>query len=291
MVGLVRGDRTFPQVDKGCESVVLEKYDPIGGKRFVVLEIKVGEGERIDPSINNVTVRVTEESNLHDLLQNHKDLATLNLTTHEGWQKKINPCNAQSGWVDLPSGETPKDDNSAGSSAIVYRAKVLWNTTTEPLGHNGTHTVSLSAVNGDTAVTKISFQRYVVGEGWQAPYASGPAPKFAQVKNLVIKYDPAETAPAEQRSPAFSFDIDDGTDEGEYVWAIYMRPTPSADRSVQGDAYLRKTETAPGATGKSWNGQKNDNTGDLQPRNTYTFDIVVWEVENAQAFINDPNLP
>ncbi len=124
------------------------------------------------------------------------------------------------------------------------------------------------------------------------------------VRNLVVtnvqsnvgedyfKYDPDEDAPAEERNPSFSFDIEDAADDGEYVWVMYMRPTPAPSWDATDWAWLRGTQSAPGTITASWNGKRDNNTSsddEVEERGTYTYDIVIWEVDDAGQFIQDPN--
>jgi len=156
----------------------------IGGHVFVVVEVKVGAGERVDPTADNISIEVTEEDSLHNPYP-QSQLNCFNLNVAANWEKKLEPCNADSIWIPLDANETPKTTNLNNPSHVVYRAKALWDTTQVPLGRNARHKLH-TTINGDPDTTQLTFQRYTAETDWQPPYASGPGVKRVDVRNLVI---------------------------------------------------------------------------------------------------------
>jgi len=153
------------------------------------------------------------------------------------FQKQRSPSEAVAVGAPLEAGETPKSENTNGGAAVVYRAKLPWDTTKVPLGHNARHTVRVCAINGNSEVTAITFQRSTLPTGWQAPYPSGPDAKSAQVSNLVItdvvtnagnadyiKFDP-DSADDSLRHPTISFRLKDDGDPHRYKWTVWIRRT------------------------------------------------------------------
>ena len=126
----------------------------IGGHVFVVVEVKVGAGERVDPTADNISIEVTEEDSLHNPYP-QSQLNCFNLNVAANWEKKLEPCNADSIWIPLDANETPKTTNMNNPSHVVYRAKALWDTTQVPLGHNARHKLH-TTINGDPKPVSIN---------------------------------------------------------------------------------------------------------------------------------------
>jgi len=268
-------------------------YMPIGGKVFVVLEIKVGPGERVDPIADTIGIEVTEEDSIHNPYPPairragpHSQLNCFNLNGGGQWEKKVEPCNADSIWLPLDAGETPKTANLNNPSPVVYRAKVLWDTTQVPLGHNARHKLH-ATINADPATNQLTFQRYDVTTDWQPPYSAGPAVKRVEVKNLVIrdsignagnpdyiKFDP-ESDDQELREPKITFNITDEGDPHAYEWWVYLRDTSAEDWTVRGYVEISGSTDGPEAVTATWNGLGPD--GLPAEKGAYTFDIYVRE--------------
>ncbi len=220
----------------GQFSVGAERYAPLGGHAFVALVITVGPGERVDPAVDNVTVRIRDDWDGHTHPSNSRDVV-VDLTTAAGWEKCLTVCGGGTLWT--PSDTPPKADNAAGGAPVAYRYLIPWNTLTEPLGHNGAHSVAVVAVNGDPERTELEYQRYEP-PNWGDAYTAGPTPKSADVANVVVTgiktnvdedyfaYDKESDDPSRQ-NPPIEFDIVDRGDPHQYRWVVYMRPTPSSD--------------------------------------------------------------
>ena len=141
---------------------MIAEYGPTGGKVFVVLEIKVGPDERVDATADNISIEVTEENSIHNPYPPairragpHSQLNCFNLNGGGQWEKKVEPCNADSIWLPLDANETPKTTNMNNPSHVVYRAKALWDTTQVPLGHNARHKLH-TTINGDPKPVSIN---------------------------------------------------------------------------------------------------------------------------------------
>ena len=187
-------------------------------------------------------------------------------------------------------GLTPVSDTVVdGRRVLVYEC--TWNTLdTHNFPHRLVATAAFSPGGGEMpggggtgGVTKTAETQPVVGNLLvkDVSVSTGDIDYF--------RYDP-NGDPETLKQPQFHFTIDDPADAHEYRWVVYMRPTPASDWSPQGDAYRMGDATAAGPVTTTWNGLQYNNTGELQPRNTYTYDIYLWEVEDADTFNWEPEL-
>lgn len=214
-----------------------EEKATVGNRAYVALVLKVGAGSQVDPSINTVTVRVREDSHLHSGdVKAQRDIV-FSLSDGAGWQVK----DASGNWVTV--GTSPKTPN-LGAEPVYYRSAAAWDTTVEPLGHNGSHTLSVVAVNVDTSKTQVRFQKRNASGGWDAPYEAGPAAKAANAQNLVItsassndgnedyaRYDPESTDSLLAQPPIISFTFKDGgfAPGDSYEWTVAFVETNSTE--------------------------------------------------------------
>ncbi len=173
---------------------------------------------------------------------------------------------------------TTSDPDGFGITTTTYEWD--WNTQTT---HNVSHRMKAKG-----AFYVSSTEETIMREDKQWP----------KVANLVVPegtangspdffgYDP-QSSDAKLRNPEFKFKIVDDGQRHQYYWVIYIKSTPSQQSGWTDDAYLQGTATTPGEVTATWNGRPNNNTGDLLPRNCFSFEVRVWEVANAATF--DPN--
>lgn len=308
--------RLYPDVDPATDE---PKYDPVGGPMRFHIYIKVANGERIDPAINTVTLRIREEEDAahgvaHDSSENHVDFV-LDLTSASGW-KQWSP--GDPAWATAAS--SPKTANTNGHAIWYTNNKITWLTTSELLGtgskllgHNGAHSLSLAAINGNTGQTQLSFQPAAGGDS----YTNGPAAKNVNVQNLVIKnvttsagnpdyfkFDPAGTSSG-TKHPTIDFNIHDTGDPHRYVWKVWIYKTELSGGTISTSdvcARVQGTYTGGGTVHVEVNDAAalaayltsdpiNDPTAavsqnvELTDWGTYAFDISISKVDSQSQEI------
>ncbi len=194
-------------------------------------------------------------------------------------------------WVPLQEWESPTDIN-ADDATVKYRGKVQWYTTTNPLGHNGRH--RLSVVEGNRDAGRVTF-----AAGYDDVYKVIPSPqgeRLANVQNLVVtevstnsgssnyfKFDPDSDDPA-LTTPIIYFTIQDLGDPHEYNWKIKIRRT--------GESAWRDFVTGfmPGVGSHTAFINPSDAAVVLPEWGTYAFDIEVEEVEGGRSYDHIPTI-
>jgi plastocyanin len=167
-----------------------EKYDPIGGTVWPMLYLHIGPGEHVDPSIQSVTLRIEDiepevAGQTDPLPYWEHDISFLddaNMATWEMYKENDNegnPLPEEQRWVKVAS-------LTEGDAATVrlFRAKFAWDTTTKPLGLNGSHNIRVSKVtdtNPATVDENLTQVRFVASG---IPYESGPAVRVVNVQNV-----------------------------------------------------------------------------------------------------------
>ncbi|MBV9470307.1 MAG: hypothetical protein JOZ57_13805, partial [Abitibacteriaceae bacterium] len=279
--------------------------------------------------IQNVTVRLTENPDTvnnvtHPFKQNHVDIP-ISLVNTTGWEKEMpaDESHDEPYWV--PG--NPKDAST--DKPHPYRYKFLWQTTapqiladlsptptpgspaatpapddppagnTKLYDHNGSHTMSLVAVNGDYTKTHLRFQKMQDDGTWGDPYEAGPSDLGTDVENLVItdvssnngtvdyfKWDPASQNQA-LGNPNISFKIKDLGDPHKYKWIIWFNETSKVHTDTASDW----TSSAYKVTGTVDNPQvvtvdltdanlSGHLDPEVHPSGPYTYDIRVLEYDS-----------
>lgn len=273
------------------------KLDQVGGTVEAVLQIKVLGKQGVAPTTQTVTVRRQEEPDLaravtHSPQENHVD-KVVDLRNVAEWEKWDGAA-----WVASP--EVPTTPNT-NEEPVFYRARFAWNTaqptagtTGTLLGHNGEHTLSVAAVNGDGTVKEVEF---VGTEEGSAPYRSGPEQqRKVDVQNLVIagvqgsgnpdyiKFDP-DSENESLKHPTITFAIENKGDPQSsphrYRWWLWLRQT-----SIEGPSSFVTYEgnmDAPGQQAVTINksGANYTRDADLQGWGTYAFDIRVQDTKTG----------
>ncbi len=262
-----------------------------GGRIWIVPWIRIGPGHRLDEDMNEIEVGVqpVPPSNAcpPGYLPWEGKTWPVSLTSAEGWQQWDHE---QGQWVNAT--EPPKTSNVGGTDDKVFRYPVAWDTTTEPLGANGIHTITIEPA--------VTFQKFE-DQQWQDPFESQRAALNMDVRNVVIKnvatsngtvdyfkYDPEGDASLQR--PQFNFTIEDQGDPHEYEWTVYMRQSippgwSKSDWETDGQvAYLTGQVTEPGSVQAEWDGaQTPEGEPDEMPAGIYTFDIFVKEYDDVDA--------
>ncbi len=174
--------------------------------------------------------------------------------------------------------ETPRDGADVGR---IFLYEVPWDTTLEPLGNNGAHSVSLDE--------PIRFSS-------NPPVTRTVEPITVDVQNVVIegvsvnagnqdyfKWD-AASEDAALRAPRLKFTIRDDGDPHRYKWTVWFRETKYLHKDggtnwTQGASKMTGTVSKPGEvsvllTNTSVPGHLD---GETNPRGPYTYDIRVVE--------------
>ena len=214
------------------EELTEEVDDAVGGTAYIVLEVKLGEGQHMVS--NSATLRVEENYAQHSDTEKRWDSA---VSFSSGWQKK----DANGEWQN--SASSPQSTNNSDDDEY-YRKVWSWSTTSTPLGHNENHSIKLAKVDGGDE-TELKFAG-TVGEGEN----QGPSGISADVKNLVITeattsegnedylvYDPTSEN-QQQTSPSVTFKFEDkgGFQEGdEYRWTVLLIETSGTVAWAQSD--------------------------------------------------------
>ena len=179
-------------------------------------------------------------------------------------------------------GLTPVSDTVVdGRRVLVYEC--AWNTLDT---HNFRHRLVTTATfspggeipdgGGTGGVTKTAETQPVVGNlvVTDVETSAGNAD--------YLLFDPESEDP-NLKNPWLSFTITDEGDPHQYVWVVYLKPTRVVGWPEEGTCYMWGWETGPGQVTAVWNGPLNFSEGVLE-RGPVTFDIGVWEVQNASAW-------
>ena len=214
------------------EELTEEADDAVGGTAYIVLEVKLGEGQHMVS--NSATLRVEENYAQHSDTEKRWDSA---VSFASGWQKK----DANGEWQNSVS--SPQSTNNSDDDEY-YRKVWPWATTSTPLGHNENHSIKLVKVDGGEE-TELKFAG-AIGES----ETKGTSGISADVKNLVITeaktsegnedylvYDPnSENSQHTNPSVTFKFEDKGGFQEGdEYRWTVLLIETSGAVAWSQSD--------------------------------------------------------
>jgi hypothetical protein len=262
----------------------------VGGTAYIVLELKIGAGDHLVSS--SASVRVEENYPQHSETERRWETA---LSLVGGWETSSDGTN----WSAPEGGASPQ---TAGAETKYWRKALSWNTTTQPLGHNENHSISIAAVDGDVNKTELEF-----APAAGAAYGKGPEIKSADVKNLVIsgvetsagnpdyfKFDPSNTDVA-MSLPTVRFTISDDGDPHRYKWKVRVRST-DMDNDWTNSILISGIKDGPGVVTAQINDttvpgqtQVSDMSSDpnadptayapLTEWGTYTFDISVDEID------------
>ena len=279
------------------------KSDPVGGSPWVALYIKLGPGERMDPSMSTVTIKA--QDNYHYTVMPPAEMEeVVSLSDATQWIEEMNPGTAQQYWKQATDAPNCSDGNQTGSETRVFCHLLVWNTRTEPslpftpaMGHNGYHTISISQVNGAVG-SDLLFQHYNVPD-WQTAYSAPVTSQTANVKNLVItnvstsngtqdyfKYDPDPSSP--NNRPTINFTIEDDGDPQQYDAFVLMWPTGATGSLFQqmstADAvdWTGVSHVGTGAVAIGWDGSPvppgtAGYSADTAGWGTYAFEICAFE--------------
>lgn len=290
----------------------------VGDRVWVGVEFAPGSGAHLDPQLQTISMRIKEEEDpklgqdQHTEEDNHVDVS-LPLKPGGGdaqsykWQKRIGSLsnyNNNNPWQDTTE---PFSTSSTDPNGVEYRVIWAWDSQKiQKIGggklwdHNGAHTVSVVKVNGQpvesAAGQKIEFLPDENVDCYSRVIAK-VAQRKCNVQNLVIKdvstnvnedyfiFDPNSDNSA-HRQPKFTFKIKDEGDTHKYRWWIYIEPTTQTE-PVQSWAFMSGTTQGAQTVTTTWNGKAVDGTTnqeELVP-GTYTFDILVEEVNNVENLI------
>lgn len=286
-----------------------EKDDPIGGWMLIALQIKLGPGERLDPSVQTITVEAQDDYP-YTRMPPAAFTSTWNVKSAFQWWELVNPGTPQAEWVPASTAPGSTDGNREGGVPKIYRGLAAWNTPfspslpfTPPMGHNGRHTLRVAQVNGVDG-NEVAFQHFTV-PAWEDPYTVKVASRRAVVKNLVItnvrtsngtqdyfKYDPDANSP--HNRPTISFTIEDEGDPHEYDAYILMWPTSVTTSLFQGFttadavAWTEDMHLGVGPVSRTWDGSliPEDWAGhapDGSVKSTYALEVMVFEYKDAYA--------
>ena len=309
------------------ESVSYEAVsDTAGGTVYGALEVRAREGTRVKSSRALVRLEETEEveGEAHDDEESHVDVE-VKFNEAAGWQKR----GQRGAWIEAPEAPT-----SAPAEGGHYRYLIPWNTASGKsgerlgndgemvsgalLGHNGSHEVSLVAVDGE-ADAQVKFTSANGGEFG----AEAPEKVEVEVSNLVIKsvstsngtqdyfkWDPGSGEPS-LAAPVVDFAVEDQSGPGAYRWTIYfaktsdVHSTPTTDwtanaRRVWGVSSIARSFSinlaSLGVNGHlrmqpedDPNTQVNESDVPFDERSPYTFDIRVVKFPSIQAIPSDPS--
>ena len=254
----------------------------IGGQVWPVLYVKLGPGCKARDSSTVVSV-----TDLYPQYFQGTDvdavLATIDLTNAAGWKVKQGQD-----WVTatLPPNS---DVNKNGSTPILFRYAMSWNTVSVPLGNNGDHELA--------ATPELWFQEWEVGQGWTNDYECGPSALKPECENAFItdctadpgnidyfKWDP--DAGGAMAAPTITFRIVDA-DPHKYCGIIRFRQTTgwgtwdwdSGWSSMRFDAQDDMTPEIHLTVADDQGNRLHD-----QEWGTYTYEILVMEYNSAPVW-------
>ena len=200
--------KLYEQSPIGQDKEVLnnEISGAVGGMVYVVMEVKLGPGEKLASSSATVRIKDTWSGYENGLSRGWMDIP-VDFTSSE-WCEMVNQSN---GGCDL-TWTTAAPASTDNANGAMYRSFYMvikeWNTPLEPyaeyykqatdswvhfdnptVGHNGSHEISVVAVDEDTAQTALEFQHYDATAnppGWQDPVEVNVAKRSVTVSNLVV---------------------------------------------------------------------------------------------------------
>lgn len=192
----------------------------------------------------------------------------------------------QSGAWTGASSSPADDDNKEGGSPIYYRYVMTWDTTEEPLGNNGPHSLA--------ATEQIEFQEWVVGEGWTNDYEAGPSAVSAITNNVYSSGTTASNGTIDYfkwdsdgdealAHPHISFSIED-SDPHKYCAIIRFRETGAG--ATWSDGQWSSMRATFDSTSADIDLTQPDYQGNCLNENdhewgTYTYDFIVLEYQGA----------
>ena len=285
----------------------------VGGRVAAAIKLTVGANQRLDPAINNMTVRISDTYAYPENAYAHYD--------------KVIPLNTSAGWYVLTNGNwvastvTPNDtDYTTTPQQFMYLLD--WFTQTTPnlvykgvqgympaLGHNGQHNLEIVAVDG-LPVDTLPFQEYnSTTFTWDEAVPVLCDINSVMVQNLVVtsltssngtvdylKYDPIEGS--QYHRPRIDFTIQDDGDPHKYHCWVMIQPTGEAGQDFLelGDVYSFAYTYAenecinPMPVSITWNGMaiasRDTFKGTYVPGEadsadwgTYTYDVIVQEYD------------
>ncbi len=163
---------------------------------------------------------------------------------------------------------------------------MTWNTTKQPLGNNGTHSLA--------AASAVEFQEWVVDEGWANDYGAGPTATLAITDNVYssgttasngtidyFKWDP--DGGGSVAHPHITFTIKDA-DPHKYCAIIRFRETGAG--ATWSDGQWSSMRATFDSTNADINLTQPDYQGNCLNENnhewgTYTYDFIVLEYQGA----------
>ena len=218
-----------------------------GGIVTLALTVKLGPGERLEQSQQNITVSVidTYDYKVHD-----PAIAsiTFNLKDVTYWYELVNDSvTGKASWV--PADIIPGDSvgNRDGSHNRVFCGLAFWDSTTIPslnydplMGHNGNHALQVTAIDG-TASKELYFEEYDAITGtWGNDYDMTVKDGTVYIRNLTLTNVHSSTGTEDYfrysylydspyNEPTINFTIDDiDNPELEPTYLVYISAWPTA---------------------------------------------------------------
>ena len=218
-----------------------------GGIVTLALTVKLGPGERLEQSQQNITVSVidTYDYKVHD-----PAIAsiTFNLKDVTYWYELVNDSiTGKASWV--PADIIPGDSvgNRDGSHNRVFCGLAFWDSTTIPslnydplMGHNGNHALQVTAIDG-TASKELYFEEYDAITGtWGNDYDMTVKDGTVYIRNLTLTNVHSSTGTEDYfrysylydspyNEPTINFTIDDiDNSELEPTYMVYISAWPTA---------------------------------------------------------------
>ena len=324
-------------IDQDKEVLNNEISGAVGGMVYVVMEVKLGAGEKLASSTATVRIKDSWSGYENGLSRGWMDIP-VDFSSSE-WREMVNQSN---GGCDL-TWTTAAPAGTDNANGAMYRSfyKVIkeWNTPVEPyaeyykqatdswvhfdnptVGHNGSHEISVVAVDENTAQTALEFQHYdatAQPPGWQDPVEVNVAPRNVTVSNLVvtnlspgngtidyIKYDPDPDG--KYHRPTMKATFNDNNPSGQqhyYVsyWMLLATANPVAREHLDmNDVYSRSdavinTYATPTSVDFTWYGTLgevstddilNDEECDVAEWGTYTYDVDVIEYDENDEMVD-----
>jgi len=218
-----------------------------GGIVTLALTVKLGPGERLEQSQQNITVSVidTYDYKVHDPATAS---ITFNLKDVTYWYELVNDSvTGKASWV--PADIIPGDSvgNRDGSHNRVFCGLAFWDSTTIPslnydplMGHNGNHALQVTAIDG-TASKELYFEEYDAITGtWGNDYDMTVKDGTVYVRNLTVTNVHSSTGTEDYfrysylydspyNEPTINFTIDDiDNPELEPTYMVYISAWPTA---------------------------------------------------------------
>ena len=331
--------KLYEQSPIGQDKEVLnnEISGAVGGMVYVVMEVKLGPGEKLASSSATVRIKDTWSGYENGVSRGWMDIP-VDFSSSE-WCEMLNQSN---GGCDL-TWTTAAPAGTDNANGAMYRSFYMvikeWNTLVEPyaeyykqatdswvhfdnptVGHNGSHEISVVAVDDDTAQTALEFQHYDATAnppGWQDPVEVNVAPRNVTVSNLVvtnlspgkgtidyIKYDPDPDG--KYHRPTMNATFNDNNPSGQqhyYVsyWMLLATANPVLREHLNmNDVYSRSdavinTYAIPTSVDFTWYGTVgevssedilDDEECDVADWGTYTYDVDVIEYDENHEMVD-----